>query len=93
MKGEGSHNCSSPVAMASFLFACFFQGNNISFLFSFVQRNCHHCGKVFCENCTTKSVLGNNSNRPHPVCDNCFAILSKDSKSTFYNTSLADDQR
>lgn len=57
------------------------------------KRNCHHCGKVFCENCTTKSVLGNNSNRPHPVCDNCFAILSKDSKSTFYNTSLADDQR
>lgn len=37
MEGEGSHNCFSPVAMASFLFAFFSHGNNISFLFSFVH--------------------------------------------------------
>lgn len=56
------------------------------------KHHCHHCGKVFCEQCTSKSVLGISSNRMHPVCENCYAVLSKDSKSTFYNTTLADDK-
>lgn len=57
------------------------------------KHHCHHCGKVFCEPCTSKSALGSSSKRPHPVCDKCHAILNKDSKSTFYNTNLADDNR
>lgn len=71
--------------MTEVCFQCFF------FLY-FAQHHCHHCGKVFCEQCTSKSVLGISSNRMHPVCENCYAVLSKDSKSTFYNTTLADDK-
>lgn len=66
---------------------------NKGFKSSKEKHHCHHCGKVFCESCTSKSVLGGKPSRPHRVCDNCYVILSKDSKSTFYNTSLADDKR
>ncbi|XP_078362497.1 rab GTPase-binding effector protein 1-like isoform X2 [Oculina patagonica] len=57
------------------------------------KHHCHHCGKVFCEQCTSKTVLGSKSSKPHPVCNNCYVILNKDSTSTFYNTTLADDNR
>lgn len=65
---------------------------NTAYLF-FLQHHCHHCGKVFCEQCTSKTVLGSKSSRPHPVCDKCYVILNKDSTSTFYDTTLADDKR
>ena len=58
-----------------------------------MQHHCHHCGKVFCEQCTSKTVVGSKSSRPHPVCDKCYVILNKDSTSTFYDTTLADDKR
>jgi len=57
------------------------------------KHHCHHCGKVFCEQCTSKTVVGSKSSRPHPVCDKCYVILNKDSTSTFYDTTLADDKR
>lgn len=57
------------------------------------KQNCHHCGKIFCEQCLSKSVMGSKTSKWHPVCDSCYVILNKDSSSTFYNTTLADDQR
>lgn len=72
---------------------CLFCSQFHTVVFFFSQHHCHHCGKVFCEQCTSKTVLGSKSSKPHPVCNNCYVILNKDSTSTFYNTTLADDNR
>ncbi|GFR74029.1 rab GTPase-binding effector protein 1-like [Elysia marginata] len=47
------------------------------------KHHCRHCGKIFCAECTTKSVNSGPNFRPAKVCDVCHTILVKDATPYF----------
>ncbi|XP_005107498.1 rab GTPase-binding effector protein 1 isoform X2 [Aplysia californica] len=47
------------------------------------KHHCRHCGKIFCSDCTTKSVNSGPNFRPSKVCDVCHTILVKDATPYF----------
>ncbi|CAL1528515.1 unnamed protein product [Lymnaea stagnalis] len=47
------------------------------------KHHCRHCGKIFCADCTTKSVNSGPHFRPAKVCDVCHTILVKDATPYF----------
>lgn len=59
--------------------------NNCKQPFSVTKRkhHCRHCGRVFCSECTTKSVSSGPNTRPAKVCDVCHTILVKDATPYF----------
>ncbi|XP_048582683.1 rab GTPase-binding effector protein 1 isoform X2 [Nematostella vectensis] len=44
------------------------------------KYHCHHCGKIFCEGCRSKTFSNSSTRRPHQVCDACYATLTNDPK-------------
>ncbi|CAG0921518.1 unnamed protein product [Notodromas monacha] len=46
-----------------------------SFSRSKKKHNCKHCGKVFCPECTSKSVPSGSHSKPARVCDVCHTLL------------------
>ncbi|KAK7487813.1 hypothetical protein BaRGS_00020954 [Batillaria attramentaria] len=59
--------------------------NNCRQSFSVTKRkhHCRHCGRIFCADCTTKSVNSGPAGRPAKVCDVCHTILVKDATPYF----------
>ncbi|BFZ04743.1 hypothetical protein BsWGS_07781 [Bradybaena similaris] len=59
--------------------------NNCKQPFSVTKRkhHCRHCGRIFCADCTTKSVVSGPSFRAAKVCDVCHTILVKDATPYF----------
>ncbi|XP_031551610.1 rab GTPase-binding effector protein 1-like [Actinia tenebrosa] len=54
------------------------------------KAHCHHCGKIFCEACRSKTINSSVTRRAHQVCDLCHAILSKDPKALVNDISDGD---
>ncbi|CAG5124695.1 unnamed protein product, partial [Candidula unifasciata] len=59
--------------------------NNCKQPFSVTKRkhHCRHCGRIFCADCTTKSVVSGPNFRQAKVCDVCHTILVKDATPYF----------
>ncbi|XP_064612517.1 rab GTPase-binding effector protein 1-like isoform X2 [Liolophura sinensis] len=63
--------------------------NNCKQSFSVTRRkvrakhHCRHCGKIFCADCTSKSVNSGPNFRASKVCDVCHTILIKDATPYF----------
>ncbi|XP_035690363.1 rab GTPase-binding effector protein 1-like isoform X6 [Branchiostoma floridae] len=50
------------------------------------KHHCRHCGKIFCNDCLSKSVQSGPNMRPSKVCDVCYTILVNDSAPYFSTT-------
>ncbi|CAG5123472.1 unnamed protein product, partial [Candidula unifasciata] len=59
--------------------------NNCKLAFTVTRRkhHCRHCGRIFCSDCTSKSVPSGSNFRPSKVCDVCHTILVKDATPYF----------
>ncbi|XP_046374469.1 rab GTPase-binding effector protein 1-like isoform X1 [Haliotis rufescens] len=59
--------------------------NNCKQNFSVTRRkhHCRHCGKIFCNECTSKTVHSGPNFKPSKVCDVCHTILVKDATPYF----------
>ncbi|KAI8504970.1 Zinc ion binding [Branchiostoma belcheri] len=53
------------------------------------KHHCRHCGKIFCNDCLSKSVQSGPNMRPSKVCDVCYTILVNDSAPYFSTTPPA----
>ncbi|XP_070204148.1 rab GTPase-binding effector protein 1-like isoform X2 [Littorina saxatilis] len=51
------------------------------------KHHCRHCGKIFCSDCTIKTVNSGPTRRPAKVCDVCHTILVKDA-TPYFSTEL-----
>ena len=47
------------------------------------QHHCRHCGKIFCSDCISKTVISGPNSRQFRVCDICHTILVKDAMPYF----------
>ncbi|ESO97854.1 hypothetical protein LOTGIDRAFT_228394 [Lottia gigantea] len=58
---------------------------NCKQVFSVTKRkhHCKHCGKIFCNDCITKTVASGRNLRASKVCDVCHTILVKDATPYF----------
>ncbi|XP_066303130.1 rab GTPase-binding effector protein 1-like isoform X6 [Branchiostoma lanceolatum] len=54
------------------------------------KHHCRHCGKIFCNDCLSKSVQSGPNMRPSKVCDVCYTILVNDSAPYFSTTPPAN---
>lgn len=54
--------------------------NNCKQQFTVTKRkhHCRHCGKIFCNDCISKTVTSGPNSRPSKVCDICHTILVRD---------------
>eukprot|EP00117_Sycon_ciliatum_P031043 scpid40088/ scgid4592/ Early endosome antigen 1 len=54
-------------------------------LFSVTRRkhHCRQCGKIFCSECSSKTVPGGQSQRPMRVCDPCHTVITTDAPMQF----------
>ena len=46
------------------------------------KHRCKHCCKIFCADCSAKTILSGPNLRPHKVCDSCHTLLDKHSANT-----------
>jgi hypothetical protein len=54
-----------------------------SLIVAFLQRNCKHCGRIFCPACLPHQVASGPRNRMHKVCAVCHTLLVRDSAPYF----------
>lgn len=47
------------------------------------KAHCAHCGKIFCAECRSKSVVAGPNRRPFMVCQVCHTLLDRDTAPYF----------